>query len=56
MTLSLDEANRIAPGAIDKAEVLGIRISAAVCDGDGGVRLAAFQRVDSAIWPGAYGS
>ena len=36
MTLSLDEANRIAPGAIDKAEVLGIRISAAVYDGGGG--------------------
>jgi glc operon protein GlcG len=54
MTLSLDEPNRIAPGAIDKAEALGIRVSAAVCDGNG--RLVAFQRVDSAIWPGAYGS
>ena len=54
MTLSLDEANRIAQGAIDKAEALGIRISAAVCDAGG--RLVAFQRMDGAIWAGAYGS
>jgi len=51
MTLSLDEANRIAQGAIDKAEALGIRISAAVCDAGG--RLVAFQRMDGAIWAGA---
>jgi len=54
MTISLDEANRVARGAIDKAESLGIRISAAVCDAGG--RLVAFQRMDGAIWAGAYGS
>ena len=54
MNLSLDEANRIAQGAIDRAEALGIRISAAVCDAGG--RLVAFQRMNGAIWAGAYGS
>jgi uncharacterized protein GlcG (DUF336 family) len=54
MTLSLDEANRITQGAIDKAGALGIRISAAVCDAGG--RLVAFQRMDGAMWAGAYGS
>jgi glc operon protein GlcG len=54
MTLSLDEANRILQGAINKAEALGIRISAAVCDAGG--RLVAFQRMDGAIWASAYGS
>jgi uncharacterized protein GlcG (DUF336 family) len=54
MTLSLDEANRISQGAIDKAQSLGIRISAAVCDAGG--RLVAFQRMNGAIWAGTYGS
>jgi glc operon protein GlcG len=54
MTLSLDEANRVAQGAIDKAEALGIRINVAICDAGG--RLVAFQRMDGAIWAGAYGS
>lgn len=54
MTLNLDEANRIAQGAIDAADALGIRISVAVCDAGG--RLVAFQRMDGAIWAGAYGS
>ena len=54
MTLSLDEANCISQGAIDKAETFGIRISAAVCDAGG--RLVSFQRMDGAIWAGAYGS
>jgi glc operon protein GlcG len=54
MTLSLEEANRIAAAALDKAAELDIRISVAVCDAGG--RLMAFQRMDNAIWAGAYGS
>lgn len=54
MALSLEEANRIAQGAIAKARELNIRISVAVCDAGG--RLVAFQRMDNAIWAGAYGS
>lgn len=54
MALSLEEANRIAQGAIAKARELNIRISVAVCDAGG--RLVAFQRMDNAIWASAYGS
>ena len=54
MALTLDEANRIIQGAIDKARELDIRISVAVCDAGG--HLLAFQRMDNAIWAGAYGS
>jgi len=54
MALTLEEANRIAQGAIAKARELNIRISVAVCDTGG--RLMAFQRMDNAIWAGAYGS
>lgn len=54
MTLSLEDANRIAQEAINKAKSLGILINVAVCDAGG--RLVAFQRMDGAIWGGAYGS
>ena len=54
MSLTLDEANRIAAGAIAKAAELKIRISVAVCDAGG--RLMAFQRMDNAIWASVYGS
>ena len=54
MTLTLEEANRIAKGAVAKAEQLNIKISVAVCDAGG--RLVAFQRMDNAIWAGVYGS
>ena len=54
MTLTLDEANRIIHGALAKAQELGIRISAAVCDGGG--RPVAFQRMDNAIWASTYGA
>jgi glc operon protein GlcG len=54
MALTLEEANRIAEGALAKARELGIRISVAVCDAGG--RLQAFQRMDNAIWASAYGS
>ncbi len=54
MALTLDEANRIAQGAIAKAKALNIKISVAVCDAGG--RLLAFQRMDNAIWASAYGS
>ena len=54
MGLSLEEANRIAEGAVAKARELNIRISAAVCDAGG--RLVAFQRMDNAIFASVYGS
>jgi uncharacterized protein GlcG (DUF336 family) len=54
MSITLEEANRILAGAIDKATQLNIKISAAVCDAGG--RLVAFQRMDNAIWAGVYGS
>ncbi len=54
MALTLAEANTVVQGAIDKARELGIRISVAVCDAGG--RLVAFNRMDGAIWAGAYGS
>ena len=54
MTLTLEEANRIAKGAVAKAEQLNVKISVAVCDAGG--RLVAFQRMDNAIWAGVYGS
>ncbi|MGQ4808243.1 hypothetical protein NKDENANG_01621 [Candidatus Entotheonellaceae bacterium PAL068K] len=53
MALSLQEANRIVQGALDKAQETGIRISAAVCDAGG--RLIAFNRMDGAIWASCYG-
>jgi uncharacterized protein GlcG (DUF336 family) len=54
MALTLAEANRIVEGAIAKARELNIKISVAVCDAGG--RLVAFNRMDGAIWAGAYGS
>ena len=54
MTLTLEEANRVAEAALDKAKNLNIKISVAVCDGGG--RLVAFQRMDNTIWASAYGS
>jgi uncharacterized protein GlcG (DUF336 family) len=54
VSITLEEANRAIAAALAKARALGIRISAAVCDAGG--RLVAFQRMDQAIWAGAYGS
>jgi glc operon protein GlcG len=54
MALTLAEANRIIEGAIAKAQDLNIKINVAVCDAGG--RLMAFNRMDGAIWAGAYGS
>ena len=54
MALTLDEANRIVAGAVAKAQEMNIKISVAVCDAGG--RLVAFNRMDSAIWGGVYGS
>ncbi len=54
MALTLEEANRIAQGALAKAKELDIRINVAVCDTGG--RLIAFQRMDRAMWAGVYGS
>ena len=54
MALTLAEANRIVQGAIAHAEELGIKVNVAVCDAGG--RLMAFNRMDGAIWGGAYGS
>lgn len=54
MSLTLDDANRVAEGAIAKAREIGIRISVAICDAGG--RLVAFQRMDGAIWASCFGS
>jgi uncharacterized protein GlcG (DUF336 family) len=54
MALTLAEANRAVEGAIAHAEGLSIKINVAVCDAGG--RLIAFNRMDGAIWAGAYGS
>ncbi len=54
MNLTLAEANRIIEGAMAKADELNIRISAAVVDGGG--RLLAFQRMETATWASCYGS
>ena len=54
MSLTLAEANQVVQGALDKAKELNIKISVAVCDAGG--RLVAFNRMDGAIWAGAYGS
>ncbi|MDD9904788.1 MAG: heme-binding protein [Rhodospirillaceae bacterium] len=54
MNVTLEEANRIAAGAIAKAEEIGIKINVAVCDGGG--RLVAFQRMTHAMWAGSFGS
>ncbi len=54
MALTLEEANRIAQGALAKAQALNIKINVAVCDTGG--RLIVFQRMDNAIWAGVYGS
>ena len=53
-SISLNQANRVLRAALKKAEELGIKVSAAVCD-DGG-RLDAFQRMDGAFFAGVYGS
>ena len=54
MPLTLSEANQVVHAAVTKAQELNIRISVAVCDAGG--RLVAFNRMDGAIWAGAYGS
>lgn len=54
MAVTLDEANRIVEGAVAKAKELNIKINVAVVDAGG--RLLAFNRMDGAIWGGAYGS
>jgi len=54
MALTLAEANQIIQGALTRARELNIKISVAVCDAGG--RLVAFNRMDGALWAGAYGS
>ena len=54
MGLTLSEANRMLEAAIAKAGEFNIKINVAVCDAGG--RLVAFNRMDGAIWGGAYGS
>ena len=54
MTLTLADANRVIAGAIEKANQQGTRMNIAVCDAGG--RLLAFQRMDGAMWAGAFGS
>ena len=52
MALTLPEANRIVRAAVAKAEEMNVKLSVAVCDETG--RLLAFNRMDGAIWLGAY--
>ncbi len=54
MALTLEEANRIIAGAIEKAREINAAMNVAVCDAGG--RLVAFQRMDHAMWAGGYGS
>ena len=54
MPLTLSEANQVVHAAVTKAQEMNIRISVAVCDAGG--RLVAFNRMDGALWAGAYGS
>ena len=54
MPLTLAEANQAVQGALARAKELNIKISVAVCDAGG--RLVAFNRMDGALWAGAYGS
>ncbi|MCZ6817564.1 MAG: heme-binding protein [Planctomycetota bacterium] len=54
MALTLEEANRIAQGALAKAEELDVKVSIAVCDAGG--RLISLQRMDNAMWAGVFGS
>ena len=54
MAISLAEANRMVEGAIAKANEFNIKINVSVCDAGG--RLVAFNRMDGAIWGGAYGA
>ncbi len=54
MAITLEEANRMVAGAIAKANEFNIKINVSVCDAGG--RLVAFNRMDGAIWGGAYGS
>ena len=54
MSLTLEEANKVITGAIEKAEEIGAKMNIAVCDSGG--RLLAFQRMDGAMWAGSYGS
>ena len=54
MTLNLADANRVIAGVIEKASQIGVKMNIAVCDAGG--RLIAFQRMDGAMWAGAYGS
>jgi uncharacterized protein GlcG (DUF336 family) len=54
MSLTLEEANRVIKGALDKAKSLNIRVSVSVCDAGG--RLLAFQRMDNTRWASVYGS
>ncbi len=54
MFLRLDEAKRIAEGAIEKANEFDIKISVAVCETGG--KLLVFKRMDGAEWAGVYAS
>ena len=47
MSLTLEEANKVITGAIEKAEEIGAKMNIAVCDSGG--RLLAFQRMDDAM-------
>ena len=48
MTLNLADSEKVAEGAIEMAEELGIKISVAICDAGG--RLVLFTRMIAAAW------
>jgi glc operon protein GlcG len=54
MSLSLEDANRVIQGALEKAREMNVRVSVAVCDAGG--RLVAFQRVDGSILASVFAS
>lgn len=53
MSLTLADANKIADGAIEKANEINIRISVAVVDHGG--RLILMKRMDGGIWAANWG-
>ena len=54
MAVTLAEAVKMCEGAVAHAREQDIKVSVAVVDAGG--RLLAFNRMDGAIWAGAYGS
>ena len=54
MSITLEDANKIARATIAEAERINIKVCVAVVDAGG--RLLAFQKMDGALWGAIYGS